>query len=117
MPVIYSEGVAKGRISISDMVRVLCAEPSRMYGLYPKKGVIQPGADGDIVIFDPKREKTITHDALHSAVDYTCYEGLKVQGAIDLVMQRGNVIVKDNEFLGQKGDGQYLKRGKSILAE
>ena len=117
LPVIYSEGVAKGRISISDMVRVLCAEPSRMYGLYPKKGVIQPGADGDIVIFDPKREKTITHDALHSAVDYTCYEGLKVQGAIDLVMQRGNIIVKDNEFLGQKGDGQYLKRGKSILAE
>ena len=66
LPVIYSEGVAKGRISISDMVRVLCAEPSRMYGLYPKKGVIQPGADGDIVIFDPKREKTITHDALQA---------------------------------------------------
>lgn len=117
LPVIYSEGVAKGRISISDMVRVLCAEPSRMYGLYPKKGVIQPGADGDIVIFDPKRENIITHATLHSAVDYTCYEGFKVQGAIDLVMQRGNVIVKNNQFLGKKGDGHYLKRQKSVLAE
>lgn len=117
LPVIYSEGVAKGRISISDMVRVLCAEPSRIYGLYPKKGVIQPGADGDIVIFDPKRENIITHATLHSAVDYTCYEGFKVQGAIDLVMQRGNVIVKNNQFLGKKGDGHYLKRQKSVLAE
>lgn len=117
LPVIYSEGVAKGRISISDLVRVLCAEPSRMYGLYPKKGVIQPGADGDIVILDPTQERVITHGTLHSAVDYTCYEGLKVQGVIDLVMQRGKVIVKGNQFLGKKGDGQYLKRQKSILAE
>lgn len=117
LPVIYSEGVAKGRISISDLVRVLCAEPSRMYGLYPKKGVIQPGADGDIVILDPTQERVITHGTLHSAVDYTCYEGLKVQGVIDLVMQRGKVIVKGNQFLGKKGDGQYFKRQKSILAE
>lgn len=114
--VIYSEGVAKGKISISDMVRLLCAEPSRIFGLYPKKGVIQPGSDGDIVIFNPKCRHIITQKELHSAVDYTCYEGLEVQGAVELVMQRGKVIVKDNRFLGAKGDGQYLKRKKSCLA-
>ena len=54
---------------------------------------------------------------MHSAVDYTCYEGMTVKGDIDLVMQRGKVIVKENVFLGQKGDGKYLKRSKSILAE
>jgi len=116
LPVIYSEGVAKGRISLPDMVRLLCAEPSRMYGLYPRKGALLPGSDGDVVILDPKRRGVITHDRLHSAVDYTCYEGMEVQGGIDLVMLRGKVIVKDNKFLGAKGDGQYLKRGRSVLA-
>ena len=54
---------------------------------------------------------------MHSAVDYTCYEGMTVKGEIEMVMQRGRVIVKDNQFLGRKGDGKYLKRHKSILAE
>lgn len=117
LQVIYSEGVSKGRISLPDMVRLLCAEPSRMYGLYPRKGALLPGSDGDVVIFDPKRRGVITHDKLHSAVDYTCYEGMEVQGGVDLVMLRGKVIVKDNKFLGAKGDGQYLKRGRSILAK
>lgn len=114
--VIYSEGVAKEKITLCDMVRLLCTAPSRMYGLYPKKGVLRPGSDGDLVVFDPTRRHVIAHDSLHSAVDYSCYEGLAVEGGIDLVMQRGNIIVKDNQFLGKKGDGQYLKRGKSVLA-
>lgn len=117
LPVLYSEGVAKGRLSICDLVRLLCSNPSRMYGLYPKKGVLQPGADADIVILDPNGHHTITHDSLHSAVDYTCYEGSELQGSIDLVLSHGRVIVKDNRFLGHKGDGRYLKRTHSILAQ
>lgn len=117
LPVLYSEGVAKGRLSICDLVRLLCSNPSRMYGLYPRKGVLQPGADADIVILDPKGHHIITHDSLHSAVDYTCYEDMELQGSIDLVLSHGRVIVKDNQFLGHKGDGQYLKRAHSILAE
>lgn len=115
--VIYSEGVAKGRITLSQLVNYLCTNPSRMYGLYPQKGTLLPGSDADLVILDPGKERVLTHADMHSAVDYTCYEGMKVQGDIDLVMQRGNVIVKDNQFLGSRGDGKYLKRHKSILAD
>ena len=115
--VMYSEGVAKRRISLTQFVKYLCTNPARMYGLYPQKGTLLPGSDADIVIFDPQKSRILTHDDMHSAVDYTCYEGMKVQGDIDLVMQRGNVIVKDNQFLGKRGDGRYLKRGKGIIAE
>ncbi len=117
LPILYSEGVAKGKLSICDLVRLLCTTPSKMYGLYPKKGVIQPHADADLVILDPNGHRTLTQDSLHSAVDYTCYEGMELQGSIDLVLSHGRVIVKDNEFLGQRGDGTYLKRTHSILAQ
>lgn len=106
---LYSEGVAKNRISISKMVDILCTQPAKVYGL-TEKGAIRPGADGDIVILDPKGATKITHSTVHGAADYTCYEGMELQGKIDLVMQRGNVIVKDNQFLGSKGDGRFIHR-------
>ncbi|QOV18890.1 dihydropyrimidinase [Blautia liquoris] len=115
--VMFSEGVVKGRITMPQMVKYLCTNPCRMYGLYPEKGTLLPGYDADLVILDPNKERTLTHADMHSAVDYTCYEGFHVKGDIDLVMQRGNVIVKDNKFLGKRGDGKYLKRHKSVLAE
>lgn len=99
------------------MVQYLCTNPSRMYGLYPQKGTVLPGADADLVILNPRKERILTHADMHSAVDYTCYEGMSVKGEIELVMQRGHIIVKDNQFLGKPGDGHYLKRQKSILAE
>ena len=114
---LYSEGVAKGRISLPQLVRLACTEPSRLYGLYPQKGAIQPGADADVVILDPNGTRTLTQSTLHSAADYTCYEGMELQGKIDLVLSRGEVIVKDNQFLGRKGAGRYLKRGRSCLVE
>ena len=117
LSVMYSEGVAKGRLTICELVRLLCANPCRLYGLYPRKGVLQPGADADVVILDPNKTRTLTHDSLHSAVDYTCYEGMELQGAIDLVLSHGKVIVRDNQFLGARGEGRYLKRGRSCLAE
>ncbi len=116
LPVLYSEGVSKGRISISNLVRLLCANPSRLYGLYPQKGVLQPGADADVVILDPNAKGTLTHAALHGAADYTCYEGMELQGAIDLVLSRGRIVAQDGRFMGRKGEGRYLKRGRSCLA-
>lgn len=115
--IMFSEGVAKGRITVNQLVKYLCTNPSRMYGLYPQKGTLMPGSDADLVLMDPNKQRTLTHEDMHSAVDYTCYEGMELTGDIDLVMLRGKVIVKDNQFLGQKGDGQYLKRHKSVLAE
>lgn len=70
-----------------------------------------------MVILDPAKRRTLTHAGLHSAVDYTCYEGMELQGAIDLVLSRGEVVARDNQFVGKRGAGRYLKRGHSILAE
>ncbi len=112
---LYSEGCVKGRITLQQLVKYLCTNPAKIFGLYPKKGAITPGADADIVILDPEATGILTHKNLHGNSDYTCYEGLATNGRIDTVMQRGRIIVKDNEFLGEKGDGQYLKRDISSL--
>ncbi|MCD7906681.1 MAG: amidohydrolase family protein [Clostridium sp.] len=88
----------------------MCTNPARIYGLYPQKGILQPGSDGDLVILDPRESWVITHDRMHSAVDYTAYEGVEVRGRITLVMQRGLVVAKDGSFTGQKGAGQFIRR-------
>ncbi len=115
LSVMYSEGVGKGRLSLPRLVEVLSANPAKLFGLYPKKGTLSPGSDADLVIFDPEAERVLTKDGMHGAADYTCYEGMKLKGNIDLVMQRGKVLVKKGEFLGEKGAGHYLKRGISSL--
>lgn len=92
----------KGRITLPQMVHYLCTNPSRMYGLYPQKGTLLPGSDADLILLNPEKERILTHADMHSAVDYTCYEGMAVKGEIELVMQRGHVIVKENQFLGKK---------------
>jgi dihydropyrimidinase len=110
LPLMFSEGVMKGRISINKMVEVCCTNPAKLFGLYPKKGALMPGSDGDMVIIDPTREITLTKDMLHSNVDYTAYEGFKLKGYPVMTLSRGEVIVKDNEFIGQKGRGEFIKR-------
>ncbi len=115
--VMFSEGFMQGRISLPQLVRYCSANPAKMFGIYPKKGCLTPGADADLVLIDPKVTHTFTKADIHGASDYSCYEGRELQGDIRLVMQRGSVICKDHEFLGKKGAGQYLKRGKSVLTE
>ena len=115
LSVIYSEGVAKGRISLTQMVKYLCTEPAKIFGLYPKKGAIIPGADADLVIMDPNAKHVLTIADMHGANDYTCYEGMELTGRIEKVYSRGELIVDNNEFLGGKGRGQYLRRDTSSL--
>ncbi len=110
MILLYSEGVVKNRISLNKLVEVACTNPAKIYGLYPKKGVLQPGSDGDLIILDPNRQHILTKSEMHSAVDYTAYEGMSVTGYIEMVLQRGHVIAKDNEFTGEKGAGQFIFR-------
>lgn len=107
---VFSEGVMKGRISINKFVEVCCTNPAKIFGVYPKKGTIQVGSDGDIVIIDPKKEVELTVSNLHSNVDYSAYEGIKVQGYPIVTILRGNIIVQDNKFVGERGLGKYLKR-------
>lgn len=113
IPLMFSEGVMKGRISINRFVDVCCTTPAKIFGLYPKKGVIQVGADADIVLIDPNKEVTLTKNMLHENVDYTAYEGFKLKGYPVLTMCRGKVIVENNQFIGEKGYGRFIKRQKN----
>jgi len=108
--VVFSEGVMKNRISINQFVAAICTNPAKTFGLYPQKGILQPGSDADIVIINPAETEIITKARMQSAVDYTVYEGLEVQGKIDLVFQRGEIAVKNNQFLGKRGQGKFIKR-------
>lgn len=110
LPLMFSEGVMKGRISLNKLVEVCCTNPARLFGMYPKKGDLMPGSDGDIVIIDPLKEVILSKSMLHSNVDYTAYEGFKLKGCPVMTLSRGEIIVKNNEFIGQKGRGKFIKR-------
>lgn len=106
----HDGGVVSGRISRERWVEICSAAPARMFGLAGRKGVIAPGADADIVIYDPERRHVISAATHHMDVDYSCYEGREVQGGSDIVLSRGTVIVEDGAYTGRKGDGRFLRR-------
>jgi dihydropyrimidinase len=116
LPILFSEGVVKGRIDLNRFVALTSTNHAKTYGLYPRKGTIAIGADADIVIWDPERRVTITHSLLHDGSDYTPYEGLEVTGWPVLTMVRGRTVVRDGELVGEKGYGTYLPRDRSALA-
>ena len=112
MDLIY-QGVVQGEISLPRWVELCATTPARMFGLYPQKGTIQPGSDADIVLYDPTATWTISVDNHHMNMDYSAYEGIEINGKVDTVMSRGQVVIEDNSYLGAKGDGKYLRRGLS----
>ena len=99
-----------GKININKFVEVCSTNPAKIFGIYPKKGTIAIGSDADIVIIDPNKEVILSSKDLHSNVDYSAYEGIKVKGYPIMTILRGKIIVRDNKFIGEKGDGMYLKR-------
>jgi dihydropyrimidinase len=109
MDLIY-QGVAAGELTVPRWVELCSTTPARMFGLYPRKGVIAPGSDADIVLYDPDRPWTISVDNHHMNLDYSAYEGIEVSGKVDTVIARGRVIVADDRYVGRKGDGRYLRR-------
>jgi len=112
LPMLYSEGVGKGRLSLNRFVEVISANPARLFGLYPQKGTIAVGSDADILIFDPTKEVTIRHRDMHSRSDYELYEGFHVTGWPTMTLSRGEVIVDNGKVLGQAGRGKSLKRAR-----
>ncbi|WP_067821814.1 dihydropyrimidinase [Nocardia inohanensis] len=108
------QGVKDGRISLEKWVEICCTAPARMFGMYPRKGVISPGADADVVIYDPNGHTSIglgkTH---HMNMDHSAYEGFEIDGHVDTVLSRGRVIVDGGEYLGGTGHGRFVKRGLS----
>src|SRR5439155_1448453 len=107
---IYHGAVNSGRISVNRFVELVATAPARMFGLFPKKGTIAPGSDADVVVFNPNVERTLSARTHHMNVDYSCYEGMTVKGLPEVVIQRGNVLVRDGKFQGVKGAGQFLRR-------
>jgi dihydropyrimidinase len=116
LPILFSEGVGKGRISLNDFVALTATNHARMYGLYPKKGTIAVGADADIAIWDPDREVTITQSLMHGGSDYTPYEGIRVKGWPISTIVRGKFVVRDGQLVGKEGTGAYVPRAKSEFA-
>ena len=108
LPLMFSEGVGKGRIDLQTFVALTSTNAARMYGLYPRKGTIAVGSDADIVIWDDTREVTISNDMLHHNVDYTPYEGMHITGWPRIVLCRGAVVFEDGEVKGREGYGQFL---------
>ncbi len=115
VPLMFSEGVMKGRITVERFVDLVSTNPAKIFGIYPQKGALKVGSDADIVLIDPNKKITLTHSMLHENVDYTPYEGFELQGYPTLTMARGQVIVKDNDFVGQAGTGHFIKRKKREL--
>lgn len=108
--VIYSEGVAKGRISKEKMCEVLCENPARLYGMYPRKGTLSVGSDADIVILDPSKSRTVSVKTQVSKCDYAPLEGMELTGTIDEVYLRGTLIARDGQVVCENR-GRYVKRG------
>jgi dihydropyrimidinase len=104
------DAVRTGKLDIHHFVDLLCTMPAKLFGLFPRKGTIAPGSDADLVIFDPERTMTISATNQHQRVDYTPYEGMPVRGVPDTVLLRGRVIVKDGQYVGGEGGGQFLAR-------
>ena len=109
LTIVYSEGVAKGRISVERMVDLLSTTPARLFGLNTK-GSVEVGKDADLVIFDPAERRTISAAELHHTSDYTPYEGMAVTGGVVSTLVRGEFVVRDGHFVGRRGYGQFQER-------
>jgi dihydropyrimidinase len=108
LPILFSEGVTKGRITASDFVRLTSTQPAKLFGLHPRKGSLMPGSDADLVLWDPTRQVTITNALMQQAIDYTPYEGLVVTGWPAATILRGEVAMQDGQVQARPGQGKYL---------
>ena len=113
---VHHGGVVAGRFGPERWVDLVATTPAKLFGLYPRKGTIAPGSDADLVVYDPARRRTISAASHHMNVDYSCYEGLEIQGAADLVMSRGTVLVRDGAWVGPAGHGRFLRREPATFA-
>lgn len=109
LSLIHHFGVRSGRLTLSDWVRLCCTRPATLHGL-PGKGTLTPGADADLVVFDPQLRKTLEADSLHSAVDWSPYTGITLEGWPRHVISRGELIVRDQTLLARDGRGRFLRR-------
>ncbi|HEX3722021.1 MAG TPA: amidohydrolase family protein [Nitrolancea sp.] len=111
LPMLYSEGVRSGKISLSRFVEVLSTNVAKLFGLYPRKGTIAVGSDADVVVFDPNLTRTIDAAMLKSNVDYSVYQGWEVTGWPVVTLRRGEIVFQNDTVIGKAGSGQVVRRG------
>ncbi|HLZ23012.1 MAG TPA: dihydropyrimidinase [Ktedonobacterales bacterium] len=110
MMVLYTQGVRGGHFSLNRWIELCCANPAKLFGVYPRKGVIAPGSDADIVVWDPEAKHTIQAKTAHHRTDYNLYEGMKVVGMPSVVLSRGRVLVENGQWKGEQGAGHFIHR-------
>jgi dihydropyrimidinase len=110
MSILWSEGVAAGRIDPPTFVALSSTNAAKTFGLHPRKGTIAVGADADLVVWDPHRTERVTNAVLHHAVDYTPYEGMTLTGWAETTLLRGQVVFHQGRYLGHEGQGRWLHR-------
>ncbi len=108
--VLYTQGVRAGRFSLNRWVELCCTNPAKIFGMYPQKGVIAPGSDADIVVWDPEATHTLRAATQHQATDYNLYEGMEVIGKPSVVLSRGRVLVEGDQWQGEQGAGKFVAR-------
>ncbi|MCW2893741.1 MAG: hypothetical protein JWO75_3230, partial [Actinomycetia bacterium] len=111
LPMLYSEGVAAGRLSLDRFVEVTSANAARIFGLYPRKGAVAVGSDADIALWDPGHRRTIDGAGMESLSGFSVYDGWQVQGWPRLVLRRGQIVLADGEVTARPGEGEWLRRG------
>jgi dihydropyrimidinase len=113
-PLLWSDGVVAGRLSLERFVAVTATNPARTFGLWPRKGAITVGSDADLVVWDPHKEVVLGLDTTHSAADYCVYEGRKVCGYPVVTVSRGEVVYRDGIIAARPGRGRFLQRGEPL---
>lgn len=116
LPLLFSEGVAAGRIGLERFVELTALNPARLYGMFPRKGCIRVGSDADLAIWDPGREATVTQWALHDRMDYSPFEGRRLRGWPVITIARGEIVWMNGEVTGEPGRGRFVQRERPVPA-
>jgi dihydropyrimidinase len=111
MPMLYSEGVRTGRISVNQWVELTSTNAAKLFGMFPRKGTIAVGSDADLVVWDPDRRRTIRAPEMRSNADYDVYEGREVYGWPAYTISRGEIVFEDGKITGVRGRGRRVRRG------
>ena len=106
MPVVWTHGVNGGRMTLPRFVQVFCENPAKIFGIYPRKGILQPGSDADIVVWDPAKRHLV--DQEHGISDFSTFKGTDLLGMPVLTMVRGDVVIEDGELVGTPGRARYI---------
>ncbi len=117
LPIVYTHGVRKVRLTLEQMVEKCCYNPAKVMGLYPRKGTIAPGSDADLVLIDPERTIEVDHAAMETNADWSPYQGWKLAGFAESTYSRGRKVVEDYKFIGERGWGRWLPREKAGAIE